>query len=571
MKSQHSNNSLLVGSAGVLNRDAALRLDFDKSRSFDEDYREAVVSNNNLNAAAMRYLQAAAESSERNHQQRLRRSSPVEGGGGGGGSGGGSRNTRSPQSSGSSCNNLSVPRQTTSPQNYGTRLCDHEMTYDLMRKSLDRSPIMEFRRGDSAGGGGSSGGGDYDMPIMRNRETINSGGNSELNFMNNDGRIYEHVSSNSLKQQRSLRRTHSPNESHYSLERSHDRGSSRDEMTPPDTTADYRNDYNDMYRRTRSTNRGRDTLKSATTNTNTTTHTKPLRLTTSNCSQAEDHCSYSPKCGTCQHLPYDKQHDYLKSLTLKRNNFNRPLSLQNNNNNTNHSHTLPTTTTNGHIRKPTATTTNISTVKVNGVNTTLSMEANNKCHYDNTFLSSCSEDKKSPLTTPTLQCTKTTTPPIPTRSSSNISQWTLLCKNATASSLSAPSNPSQTGVGRENNFVGGTSAHNTVVNVITTTTMNSSQIRPPQPLMSDCLLTAAATPRVIPLAATSLVFLGEMSVTSKLNDDDDVAAAEGDSVDGTFTGDISRKNENVVVTNGICVSDDNEAAAATPLDVNLAR
>lgn len=254
IKAQHSNNSLL-GSSGVLNRDAAMRLDFDKSHSFDDDYREAVVSNNNLNAAAMRYLQAAAESSERNHQQRMRRSSPVEGGG----SGGGSRNTRSPQSSGSSCNNLSVPRQTTSPQNYGTRLCDHEMTYDLMRKSLDRSPIMEFRRGDSAGGGSSGGGGgDYDMPIMRNRETINSGGNSELNFMNNDGRIYEHVSSNSLKQQRSLRRTHSPNESHYSLERgSHDRGSSRDEMTPPDAQPDYRNDYNDMYRRTRSTNRGR--------------------------------------------------------------------------------------------------------------------------------------------------------------------------------------------------------------------------------------------------------------------------------------------------------------------------
>lgn len=256
MKSQHSNNSLL-GSAGVLNRDTAMRLDFDKSRSFDDDYREAVVSNNNLNAAAMRYLQAA-ESSDRNHQQRMRRSSPVEGGGGGGGGSGGgsgSRNTRSPQSSGSSCNNLSVPRQTTSPQNYGTRLCDHEMTYDLMRKSLDRSPIMEFRRGDSAGG---SSGGDYDIPLgmMRNRETINSGGNSELNFMNNDGRIYEHVASNSLKQQRSLRRTHSPNETHYSLERSHAASSSRDEMTPPDS-ADYRNDYNDMYRRTRSTNRGR--------------------------------------------------------------------------------------------------------------------------------------------------------------------------------------------------------------------------------------------------------------------------------------------------------------------------
>lgn len=241
IKSQHSNSSLL-GSQNLLNREATLRLEFDKSRSFDEDYREAtVVTNNNLNANAMRYLQAN-DNSERNHVARIRRSSPVEGNG---------RNTRSPQSSGSSCNNLNVPRSTTSPQNYGTRLCDHEMTYDLMRKSLDRSPIMDFRRGDSAGGG------DYDIPMsmLRNRETINSGGNSELNFMNSDNRQYEHMSANSLKQQRSLRRTHSPNETHYSLERTHIT-SSRDDVTPNDPN-EYRNEYNELYRRTRSNNRGR--------------------------------------------------------------------------------------------------------------------------------------------------------------------------------------------------------------------------------------------------------------------------------------------------------------------------
>lgn len=268
LKSQQlSNNSL-----SVLNREAAMRLDFDKSRSFDEDYRDALVasSNNNLNTAALRYLQASQEA---HSSHRLRRSSPVEGSGGGGGSGG--RNTRSPQSSGSSCNNLSVPnRTTTSPQNYGTRLCDHELTYDLMRKSLDRSPIMEFRRGDSSesrcGGdgrgsnGGSSGGAaDYDIPIglMRNRETINSGGNSELNFMNNDSRNYELPTAGSKKQQqRALRRTHSPNESQYSLERMHSSktatssSNSREEMTPPETL-DYRADYNDIYRRTRDINR----------------------------------------------------------------------------------------------------------------------------------------------------------------------------------------------------------------------------------------------------------------------------------------------------------------------------
>lgn len=242
IKSQHSNNSL---SQNLMNREAALRLEFDKSRSFDEDYREvAVVSNNNLNANAMRYLQAN-ENSERNHVGRIRRTSPVEGNG---------RNTRSPQSSGSSCNNLSVPRSTTSPQNYGTRLCDHEMTYDLMRKSLDRSPIMDFRRGDSAGGGG-----DYDIPVgmLRNRETINSGGNSELNFMNSDNRQYEqHLTSNSLKQQRSLRRTHSPNETHYSLDRNTHNTSVRDDIAASESN-EYRNEYNDLYRRQRSNNRGR--------------------------------------------------------------------------------------------------------------------------------------------------------------------------------------------------------------------------------------------------------------------------------------------------------------------------
>lgn len=63
---------------------------------------------------------------------------------------------------------------------------------------LRKSPIMNFRRGDSS---------DYELPVMlRNRETINSGGNSELNFMSNETRIYEHPTT-VLKPQRSLRQS----------------------------------------------------------------------------------------------------------------------------------------------------------------------------------------------------------------------------------------------------------------------------------------------------------------------------------------------------------------------------
>ncbi|XP_037945528.1 uncharacterized protein LOC119677989 [Teleopsis dalmanni] len=230
------------------NQNVPMRLDFDKSRSFDDDYREPINSNNNLSAGSMRYLKATDGTAGSNSTGRLRRSSPV----GSGGSGSIERTTRSPQSSGSSCNNLNLPRQSTSPQNYGTRLCDHELTYDMLRKSLDRSPIMDFRRGDS---------GDYDLPqpVIRNRETINSGGNSELNFMSNDTRIYEHPTTTAqITQSRSLSHNQSPSESQYSLERLQ---SSRDSI-PADTMNDYRPDYvyrqpQKQHRESRSNNRGR--------------------------------------------------------------------------------------------------------------------------------------------------------------------------------------------------------------------------------------------------------------------------------------------------------------------------
>lgn len=128
------------------------RSDLDKSRSFDEDYRDPSGTSS---GGSGRYLKAT-NSTEVSKTKPPRKSSP---------------------------------RQTTSPQNYGTRLCDHELTYDMMRRTLDRSPIMDFNR-------------DYDnLPShtkMRNSETINAGGNSELNFMNSD-RIYDHPTTIPLK------------------------------------------------------------------------------------------------------------------------------------------------------------------------------------------------------------------------------------------------------------------------------------------------------------------------------------------------------------------------------------
>ncbi|XP_044313418.1 uncharacterized protein LOC108042191 isoform X2 [Drosophila rhopaloa] len=187
-------NAHTSGSGGEYGSTQNLRVE---SRSFDDDFREAVPNNNNgsngsVSVSGLRFLQTATDSGHvsmaSTSSSRLRKSnSPVNASG--------MESSRSPQSSGSSSNNLHQPtRQSGSPQSYGTRLCDHELTYEMMRKS----PIMNFRRGDSS---------DYELPVMlRNRETINSGGNSELNFMSNETRIYEHPTT-VLKPQRSLRQS----------------------------------------------------------------------------------------------------------------------------------------------------------------------------------------------------------------------------------------------------------------------------------------------------------------------------------------------------------------------------
>ncbi|XP_069967436.1 serine-rich adhesin for platelets isoform X2 [Bactrocera oleae] len=328
-------------SSGSNNQNVPLRLDFDKSRSFDDDYREPLntISNNlaTTNGSGMRYLQAIADpgmggntgSNNNNRSGRLRRSSPV-------GTGSGERNSRSPQSSGSSCNNLHLPRQSTSPQNYGTRLCDHELTYDMLRKSLDRSPIMDFRRGDS---------GEYDLSpaLLRNRETINSGGNSELNFFNND-HIYEQpttskvsasATGSSLKQQRSLGHTHSPSESQYSLERQHSNTMGRESQLTPESASgggDYRGEH--IYRQPHTRESSREsaarsggssrnsqkftTAKTFTTNKST---SKPITTTTVKCNKnplkrqeallmSQTTCSFWPHCGACNPIatPHT-QHD----------------------------------------------------------------------------------------------------------------------------------------------------------------------------------------------------------------------------------------------------------------------
>lgn len=41
------------------------------------------------------------------------------------------------------------PRQS-SPQNYGSRLYDHDMSYDMARKTLERSPLMDYKRQQQA-------------------------------------------------------------------------------------------------------------------------------------------------------------------------------------------------------------------------------------------------------------------------------------------------------------------------------------------------------------------------------------------------------------------------------------
>ncbi|XP_022221857.2 uncharacterized protein LOC111073709 isoform X3 [Drosophila obscura] len=177
----------------------------------------------------------------------------------------------------SSSNSLhQPPRQTGSPQSYGTRLCDHEFTYEMLRKS----PIMNFRRGDSS---------DYELPVLlRNRETINSGGNSELNFMSNETRIYEHPTT-VLKPQRSLRQ--SP--------------ASRDDI-PLEVAVGVGGDY--IYRQAPSQPQSSSATSQSLTST-----------TTKSCSKTLNTGDYWPRCGACQEkaAPGAIQRQYSLSVVTK--------------------------------------------------------------------------------------------------------------------------------------------------------------------------------------------------------------------------------------------------------------
>lgn len=133
------------GSGGDSGSNQNLRVERE-SRSFDDDYREVVLNNNNgssgsTSVSGLRFLQPAADPGPASSSRLRKSTSPVNA------SGMEHSASRSPQSSGSSSNNLHhPPRQSGSPQSYGTRLCDHELTYDMLRKS----PIMNFRRGTAA-------------------------------------------------------------------------------------------------------------------------------------------------------------------------------------------------------------------------------------------------------------------------------------------------------------------------------------------------------------------------------------------------------------------------------------
>lgn len=87
------------------------KTEFDKSRSFDDDYGNAYRLN----------IKSVADnrsfSNDRVNQKGITKSS-----------------------------SSSSSQKQQSPQSYGSRLYEHEMMYDLGRKAMDRSPIMEFRR-----------------------------------------------------------------------------------------------------------------------------------------------------------------------------------------------------------------------------------------------------------------------------------------------------------------------------------------------------------------------------------------------------------------------------------------
>ncbi|XP_055376729.1 putative uncharacterized protein DDB_G0277255 [Condylostylus longicornis] len=337
------------------------RLDFDKSRSFDEDYRE---QSNNL---VKSYLTSETISGggstgvlgnllkSGNRSAGGSGSSSSCGGGGLGGTGGGG-------GSGGSGSQQQLHQQT-SPQNYGTRLCDHEMTYDMLRRTLDRSPIMDFS--GRVSGSNIVGGPDYDIPqSMINRETINAGGNSELNFTSD--RIYDH-GMNLTKTSKRL--NHSPSDSLYSIDRLH---ASRDSITPDSTEDRLRSEYGSIiYRQQSQRLSGQDRSNSAGGNLisgssglsgNTTALTSRgsynisnninnTNNTTTNTNNIKTLCEFYPNCGSINNsgslklrskIPNikhtrSKSNKYLhRNLSQRKNNlYNDNINNNNNNNNSN--------------------------------------------------------------------------------------------------------------------------------------------------------------------------------------------------------------------------------------------
>lgn len=95
-----------------------IKSEFDKSRSFDDDYgtqRPVKSVNDSRSFSNDRVYSKISSKSNKSHHQTSSGAKQQQ-------------HQQSPQ------------------QSYGSRLYEHEMMYDLARKAMDRSPIMEFRR-----------------------------------------------------------------------------------------------------------------------------------------------------------------------------------------------------------------------------------------------------------------------------------------------------------------------------------------------------------------------------------------------------------------------------------------
>lgn len=123
------------------------KLDFDKSRSFDDDYsNDQIRANKFINE---------------------------------------NRSLSNDRVFSSNASNATAKTKPNTAQNYGTRLYDHEMMYDMARKVMDRSPIMEFN--DRA----------RDPSRSRERSPNNSSNEHSLSSHRNTKYHKEHFGANS--------------------------------------------------------------------------------------------------------------------------------------------------------------------------------------------------------------------------------------------------------------------------------------------------------------------------------------------------------------------------------------